>query len=91
MPGGELASVEVRPRDVLGEVLTASKATERGQNPGFKDIATVVEGAKDDQPLTIRVDTTAWPHEAGVEPQRFFTELADRHIHTEITITEQVA
>ncbi|MEW5958958.1 MAG: saccharopine dehydrogenase NADP-binding domain-containing protein [Chloroflexota bacterium] len=127
LAGGELSPVEVRPRDVLAEVLVASKATERGQNPGFKDIATVVEGVKAGRPLTIRVDTTAWPHEAygvsggtlvvgvppaivagwlaageapltgvyppetGVNARRFFTELAHRRIHTEITVTEQVA
>jgi hypothetical protein len=64
LPGGELVEAEVRPRDVLSEVLLRSDATRRGENPGFKDIATVVEGTKDGKPLTIRVDTTAWPHEA---------------------------
>lgn len=64
LPNGELAPVGVRPRDVLGQVLVRSGATERGQNPGFKDIATVVEGARNGQPLTVRVDTTAWPHQA---------------------------
>jgi saccharopine dehydrogenase-like NADP-dependent oxidoreductase len=59
-----LVEAEVRPRDVLSEVLSKSEATRRGENPGFKDIATVVEGTKDGKPLTIRVDTTAWPHEA---------------------------
>lgn len=64
LPNGELTPVEVRPRDVLSEVLGQSEATKRGENPGFKDIATVVEGTKNGQPLTIRVDTLAWPHEA---------------------------
>jgi saccharopine dehydrogenase (NAD+, L-lysine-forming) len=64
LASGELVEAEVRPRDVLGEVLLHSEATRRGENPGFKDIATVVEGTKNGQPLTIRVDTTAWPHEA---------------------------
>ncbi len=64
LAGGELVEAEVRPRDVLSQVLLRSEATQRGENPGFKDIATVVEGTKDGQPLTIRVDTTAWPHEA---------------------------
>lgn len=64
LAGGELVDAEVRPRDVLSQVLLRSEATQRGENPGFKDIATVVEGTKDGQPLTIRVDTTAWPHEA---------------------------
>jgi saccharopine dehydrogenase-like NADP-dependent oxidoreductase len=48
----------------LGQVLQHSDATRRGENPGFKDIATVIEGTKDGRPLTLRVDTTAWPHEA---------------------------
>jgi saccharopine dehydrogenase-like NADP-dependent oxidoreductase len=127
LPGGELVEAEVRPRDVLSEALTKSEATGRGENPGFKDIATVVEGTKGGKPLTIRVDTTAWPHEAygvsggtlvvgvppavvarwlaageveakgvqppetSVEPLRFFKELAQRRIHTEVTVTEQVA
>jgi saccharopine dehydrogenase-like NADP-dependent oxidoreductase len=64
LSNGELADAEVRPRDVLAEVLLRSEATQRGENPGFKDIATIVEGMKDEKPLTIRVDTTAWPHEA---------------------------
>jgi saccharopine dehydrogenase (NAD+, L-lysine-forming) len=60
---GRLVSAEVRPRDVLNEVLLKSEATQKGENPGFKDIATVVEGTKNGQPLTIRVDTLAWPHQ----------------------------
>lgn len=127
LAGGELVEAEVRPRDVLSEVLLHSEATQRGENPGFKDIATVVEGTKNGQPLTVRVDTTAWPHEAygvsggtlvvgvppavvarwlaagevaaqgvrppetGVDPQRFFKALAERRIHTEVTVTEQIA
>ncbi|MCI0397021.1 MAG: saccharopine dehydrogenase NADP-binding domain-containing protein, partial [Chloroflexi bacterium] len=127
LSSGELADAEVRPRDVLSEVLFRSDATQRGENPGFKDIATVVEGTKEGKPLTIRVDTTAWPHEAygisggtlvvgvppavvarwlvagevtakgvlppeaSVDPIRFFKTLAERRIHTEVTVTEQVA
>lgn len=127
LPGGERVEAQVRPRDVLSEVLLRSEATQRGENPGFKDIATVVEGTKNGQPLTIRVDTTAWPHEAygvsggtlvvgvppavvarwlatgevrakgvcppetGVDPLRFFKELAERRIHTDVTVTEQIA
>lgn len=127
LPGGERVEVQVHPRDVLSEVLLRSEATQRGENPGFKDIATVVEGTKNGQPLTIRVDTTAWPHEAygvgggtlvvgappavvarwlaagevvakgvcppetSVDPVRFFKELAERRIHTEVTATEQIA
>ncbi len=125
---GSLAEVGVRPRDVLTEVLLRSDATRRGENPGFKDIATVVSGTDHaGKPLTVRVDSTAWPHadygvsggtlvvgvppavvarwlaageveqkgvhppETGVEPQRFFKELAQRRITTEITVTEQFA
>jgi saccharopine dehydrogenase-like NADP-dependent oxidoreductase len=127
LPGGELAPVEVRPRDLLLELLSHSPLTERGENLGFKDIATVVEGTKAGQPLTVRVDTLAWPHEdygvsggtlvvgvppaivarwlaagevgvtgvyppeTGVDPKRFFVELAQRRITTEVTVTEQVA
>ncbi|MCK6624726.1 MAG: saccharopine dehydrogenase NADP-binding domain-containing protein [Anaerolineae bacterium] len=126
LPGGELVEAEVRPRDVLSEVLLRSEATQRGENPGFKDIATVVEGSKNGRPLTIRVDTTAWPHpdfgvsggtlvvgvppavvarwlaagevaakgvcppETSIDPGRFFKALAERRIHTEITVTEQI-
>jgi saccharopine dehydrogenase-like NADP-dependent oxidoreductase len=127
LPGGERVEVQVRPRDVLSEVLLHSEATQRGENPGFKDIATVVEGTKNGRPLTIRVDTTAWPHEAygvsggtlvvgvppavvarwlaagevrakgvcppetSVDPLRFFKALAERRIHTDVTVTEQIA
>lgn len=126
LPGGERVEVQVRPRDMLGEVLLRSEATQRGENPGFKDIATVVEGTKNGRPLTIRVDTTAWPHEAygvsggtlvvgvppavvarwlaagevsvkgvcppetSVDPLGFFKALAERRIHTDVTVTEQV-
>jgi saccharopine dehydrogenase (NAD+, L-lysine-forming) len=127
LPGGELVPVEVRPRDLLLELLSHSPLTERGENLGFKDIATVVEGAKDGRPLTVRVDTLAWPHpdygvsggtlvvgvppaivarwlaagevgltgvyppETGVDAKRFFAELAQRRITTEVTVTEQMA
>jgi saccharopine dehydrogenase-like NADP-dependent oxidoreductase len=127
LANGALTKAEVRPRDVLGEVLLRSQATQRGENLGFKNIATVVTGAKAGRPLTIRIDTTAWPHEAygvsggtlvvgapaalvgrwlaasevtakgvrppetSVDPSRFFKELAERRIHTEVTVTEQVA
>jgi saccharopine dehydrogenase (NAD+, L-lysine-forming) len=127
LPGGERVEAQVRPRDVLSGVLLRSEATQRGENPGFKDIATIVEGTKDGQPLTIRVDTTAWPHEdygisggtlvvgvppavvarwlaagevpakgvcppeTSVDPLRFFKELAERRIHTDVTVTERIA
>jgi saccharopine dehydrogenase (NAD+, L-lysine-forming) len=127
LPDNRLSSVEVRPRDVLSQVLLKSEATRRGENPGFKDIATIVVGTKAGQPLTVRVDTLAWPHtdfgvtggaltvgvppavvarwlaageveakgvyppETAVDPLRFFRELAQRQISTEITVTERVA
>jgi saccharopine dehydrogenase-like NADP-dependent oxidoreductase len=64
LPNGEWTPVGVRPRDVLSEVLLRSEATKRGENLGFKDITTVVEGTRNGQPLTIRVDAMAWPHKA---------------------------
>lgn len=125
---GELVEVAVRPRDVLSQVLLRSDATKKGENLGFKDIATVIEGTDhNDKPLTVRVDTMAWPHpdygvsggtlvvgvppalvacwlaageveatgvhppETGVDPVRFFNELAGRRIHTQVTVTEQFA
>ncbi|MCG3210968.1 MAG: Lysine 6-dehydrogenase [Anaerolineae bacterium] len=128
LAGGELVDVQVRPRDVLSEVLLRSDATQKGENLGFKDIATVIDGTDhNDRPLTVRVDTMAWPHpdfgvsggtlvvgvppavvarwlaagempatgvlppETGVDPARFFSELASRNIHTEVTVTEQFA
>lgn len=127
LPDGTLAPVGVRPRDVLSEVLVKSGATERGENPGFKDIATVVDGTENGHPLTVRVDTLAWPHEAygvsggtlvvgvppamvarwlargevratgvhapetGLDPHRFFQELAQRRINTDVTVTERIA
>jgi saccharopine dehydrogenase (NAD+, L-lysine-forming) len=125
---GELIEVAVRPRDVLSEVLLRSDVTQKGENPGFKDIATVIEGTdQSSRPLTIRVDTVAWPHpdygvsggtlvvgvppavvarwlaagevavtgvhppETSVDPERFFKELSERDITTELTVTEQFA
>jgi saccharopine dehydrogenase (NAD+, L-lysine-forming) len=64
LANGDRQPVAVRPRDVLIETLARSPAAERGHNPGFKDIATVVEGKKNGQSLTVRVDTTAWPNKA---------------------------
>lgn len=64
LANGEPVTVQVQPRDVLSEVLLRGEATQRGENPGFKNIATVVEGARDGRPVTVRVDTTAWPHQA---------------------------
>lgn len=127
LPDNRLGPAEVRPRDVLSQVLLKSEATRRGENPGFKDIATIVVGTKADQPLTVRVDTLAWPHtdfgvtggalavgvppavvarwlaageveakgvyppETAVDSLRFFRELAQRQISTEITVSERVA
>ena len=30
---------------------------------GYKDIATIVEGTHEGRPVTLRMDTWAWPHE----------------------------
>ena len=32
-----------------------------------------------------------YPPETGLDPHRFFAELAQRRIKTEVTVTEQVA
>ena len=56
--------VEVAPRDVLIALLNRSEAAQvPPKNKGYKDIATVVSGTKAGRPLTLRLDTWAWPHE----------------------------
>jgi saccharopine dehydrogenase-like NADP-dependent oxidoreductase len=60
----EVKGVKVAPRDVLIALLNqAPAAHEAPVNLGYKDIATVVEGAKDGIPVTLRMDTWAWPHD----------------------------
>lgn len=60
----EVKGVSVAPRDVLIALLNQAPAAKTPPvNLGYKDIATVVHGAKDGQPLTLRMDTWAWPHE----------------------------
>ncbi|HET6446817.1 MAG TPA: saccharopine dehydrogenase NADP-binding domain-containing protein [candidate division Zixibacteria bacterium] len=55
--------VEVAPRDVLTTLLKqAPAAHEPPVSKGYKDIATVVEGTQDGKPVTLRMDTWAWPH-----------------------------
>jgi saccharopine dehydrogenase-like NADP-dependent oxidoreductase len=41
----------------------APAAHEPPVSKGYKDIATVVEGTQDGKPVTLRMDTWAWPHE----------------------------
>lgn len=60
----EVKGVEVAPRDVLIALLNqAPAAHEAPVNKGYKDIATVVEGTQDGVPVTLRMDTWAWPHD----------------------------
>lgn len=55
---------EVSPRDVLITLLNqAPAAKEPPKSQGYKDIATVVTGIQNGRPVTLRMDTWAWPHE----------------------------
>ncbi len=66
-----LASKEPRPdgtvpRKLLVDLLEELRP-EPPKHPGFKDIATVAEGTRDGAPITLRIDSTAWPSkELGV-------------------------
>jgi len=53
---------EVRPRDVLVEVLKRSPRSERTRSIGFKDIVTEVRGRRDGVDVAGKVETTAYPH-----------------------------
>jgi saccharopine dehydrogenase-like NADP-dependent oxidoreductase len=56
--------VEVKPRDVLITLLNQAPAAHVPPvNKGYKDIATIAEGTQDGKPVTLRMDTWAWPHE----------------------------
>src|SRR6267142_1277629 len=55
---------QVKPRDVLIEVLKRAPQTERKGSLGFKDIVTEVRGTRAGKPVTGRVETIAWPHKA---------------------------
>ncbi|MGB3716808.1 MAG: SDR family NAD(P)-dependent oxidoreductase [Candidatus Promineifilaceae bacterium] len=67
LAGTELLNVkgvEVSPRDVLITLLNQAPAAHVPPvNKGYKDIATIVEGTQDGKPVTLRMDTWAWPHE----------------------------
>lgn len=54
---------EVRPRDVLVEVLKRSPRSERTRSIGFKDIVTEVRGKRDGVDVSGKVETTAYPHQ----------------------------
>jgi saccharopine dehydrogenase-like NADP-dependent oxidoreductase len=61
----EVKGGSVAPRDVLIALLNKAPAAKTPPiNLGYKDIATVVKGTKDNQEITLRLDTWAWPHEA---------------------------
>ena len=61
----EIKGASVTPRDVLLALLNKAPAAKTPPvNLGYKDIATVVTGSKDNQEVTLRLDTWAWPHEA---------------------------
>jgi saccharopine dehydrogenase-like NADP-dependent oxidoreductase len=56
--------VEVAPRDVLIALLNQAPAAHIPPvNKGYKDIATIVEGTQEGKPVTLRMDTWAWPIE----------------------------
>jgi len=60
----EVKGVQVAPRDVLITLLNQSPAAKTPPvNLGYKDVATVVTGTRDGTPVTLRMDTWAWPHE----------------------------
>ena len=60
----DVKGVQVAPRDVLLALLNRSPAAKTPPvNKGYKDIATVVSGAQDGRPVTLRMYTWAWPHE----------------------------
>ncbi len=55
--------MQISPRDVLLTILNqAAAASAPPKNIGFKDIATEVRGEISSQPITLRLDTSAWPH-----------------------------
>ena len=59
----EVDGSAVRPRQVLLKLL--EKVPQTSQKPvsqGFKDVATEVKGTKDGEQVTLRADTTGWPH-----------------------------
>ena len=53
---------QVKPRDVLIEVLKRAPQVERKGSVGFKDIVTEVRGVRGGKPVAGRVETIAWPH-----------------------------
>src|SRR6266850_5752894 len=55
---------QVKPREVLVEVLKRAPQVERKGSLGFKDIVTEVRGTRGGKPVTGRVETIAWPHKA---------------------------
>ncbi|MFZ0493137.1 MAG: saccharopine dehydrogenase NADP-binding domain-containing protein [Acidimicrobiia bacterium] len=66
-----LASKEPRPDGTVPRKLLVDLLEELQPKPpqhaGFKDIATVAEGTRDGAPITMRLDSTAWPSkELGV-------------------------
>ena len=58
----QVRGLEVRPRDVLLEVLKRAPQVERTKSLGFKDIVTEVSGTRGGRPASGHVETTAWPH-----------------------------
>lgn len=61
----QVGEVQVAPREVLKALLRQAPAAQRPpESLGFKDIATEVRGTADGRPVTLRMDTWAWPHEA---------------------------
>ncbi|HSR46910.1 MAG TPA: saccharopine dehydrogenase NADP-binding domain-containing protein [Anaerolineales bacterium] len=68
LAGTERVAVDggnVRPRDVLLELLRrVPQAKEKPKSKGFKDVATVVEGAAEGRRVVLRADTSGGPNPA---------------------------
>ncbi|MEK7283349.1 MAG: saccharopine dehydrogenase NADP-binding domain-containing protein [Acidobacteriota bacterium] len=60
----EVRSAQVKPRDVLVEVLKRAPQIERKGSLGFKDIVTEVRGTRGGRPVVGKAETTCWPHKA---------------------------
>lgn len=59
----EIDGAAVRPRQVLLKLLEkVPQTSQRPVSKGFKDVATEVKGTHEGKAVTLRADTTGWPH-----------------------------